>query len=321
FLFKIIKNKIKTVIKDIFIHDIWNIGLIEKPIQMVLEKDFKLKIHWFPKPKKDRFYADPFGIRLKNKNYILFEEFSFKNNRGIISFYQQISNNYTGPQTSISMPFHLSYPFLINHEGKTFCIPESYEANKIIIYKALDFPSKWSKGETLINSIAATDPTIYRYKGKWWLFCSKFSDLPIINLYIFYSDELNGPWIGHPLNPVKSDVISSRPAGTPFIYNGKLIRPAQDCSKTYGSRIVLNEVRKLTETEFEEKVIKVIETERYEKYNKGIHTLSSIGTSTLIDGRRYGFRRDLFKIKLLDHKKATNRFLKNLIKTLFRKNQ
>ena len=62
-------------------------------------------------------------------------------------------------------------------------------------------------------------------------------------------------------------------------------------------------------------MVKVLKIEDYEKNNKGIHTLSSIGNSTLIDGKRFGFRKDLFKIKLLDHKKSTKRLVKSLIRT------
>ena len=42
------------------------------------------------------------------------------------------------------------------------------------------------------------------------------------------------------LAAVKTDVRSARPAGTPFVYQGELYRPAQDCSRTYGGSIVIH---------------------------------------------------------------------------------
>lgn len=141
------------------------------------------------------------------------------------------------------------------------------------------------------------------------------------NLYLYFSNSLFGTWIEHPLNPVKTDVTSSRPAGTPFLFNGKIIRPAQDCSKRYGSRIILNEITKLSKTDFEERKIKIIEMDKKEKYNKGTHTLSSIGEMTLIDGKRYGFRKELFKKVLFEFKISTRDWVLKIIKIFFKKNK
>jgi hypothetical protein len=86
--------------------------------------------------------------------------------------------------------------------------------------------------------------------------------------------------------PVKADISSSRPAGTPLRYDGWLYRPAQDCSKSISrpDRIVLNRVARLTPTEFEEEPAATVEPYANETYADAIHTVSAVGNFTLIDG-------------------------------------
>ncbi len=56
-----------------------------------------------------------------------------------------------------------------------------------------------------------------------------------------------------------SDVRRARSAGWLFDDGGRLIRPSQDCSLAYGYALVFSEVVKMTETEYEERVISRIE--------------------------------------------------------------
>jgi len=54
-----------------------------------------------------------------------------------------------------------------------------------------------------------------------------------------------GEFILHPKNPVKNDLTSSRPAVTMFERDGKIYRPTQNCSNSYGGSIVINCVTEL----------------------------------------------------------------------------
>ncbi len=113
---------------------------------------------------------------------------------------------------------------------------------------------------------------------------------------IWYADDLLGPWRPHDGNPVKTDVRSSRSAGTPFAHEGHLYRPTQDCSRTYGARVVLNRVNKLTPEEFVEEAVREISP--IAPYSDGVHTLSSCGEMTLIDGKRVVIRSPLRAISV-----------------------
>ena len=104
------------------------------------------------------------------------------------------------------------------------------------------------------------------------------------SLFIWHAPDLFGPWIEHAANPVKTDSRSARPGGTPFVVDGVLYRPSQDCSRAYGGRLVINRVDVLTPTAFEERPIRTIEPQPGTPYQAGMHTLSRAGSRTLIDG-------------------------------------
>ena len=102
-----------------------------------------------------------------------------------------------------------------------------------------------------------------------------------------FAPALTGPWVPHQLEPVKIDAASARPGGTPFVRDGVLYRPAQDCSIRYGGRLALNRVDVLDQRRFAETPIRFIEP--VAELPHGMHTLSRAGAATLIDGNRTRF--------------------------------
>ncbi|MFW9880029.1 MAG: hypothetical protein ACFFG0_43700 [Candidatus Thorarchaeota archaeon] len=113
-----------------------------------------------------------------------------------------------------------------------------------------------------MEDTAGIDPTIFRYNGKWWVLYTDADLDNKNNLCDCHAPDFFGPWKKHVLNPLKIDIRSSRPAGTPFIHNGNLYRPAQDCSRIYGGRIIINRINRLSETEFDEEAISVVEPQK-----------------------------------------------------------
>ncbi len=70
---------------------------------------------------------------------------------------------------------------------------------------------------------------------------------------------------------------------------GCLYRPSQDCSRSYGERITLNRVLKLTPEEFEEEQAGSVEPFEDGPYPDGIHTIAGVGEMTVVDGMRKTF--------------------------------
>jgi hypothetical protein len=285
------KNLITKLLQLFFRHEEWNIGIANVPISSFVNAKTLPEIQWLPSRTQGHYVADPFGIVDGNLMVIQCEEFDYWTSRGIISKLagQDVASIVAcGPV--FDMQHHLSYPYLLRHEGEHYCIPESSEARHVKLYKATPTLSRWEEVATLLSNFAAVDSTVVKHNGRWWLFCTNADDGRQDKLFLWHAETLHGPWQPHLCNPVKIDVRSARPAGTPFVHNGNLYRPSQDCSVTYGGRVSLNRVTKLTTTAFEEVVCNTIGPDVDGIYVDGMHTLSQLGEEkTLVDGKLYRF--------------------------------
>ena len=303
FLSKLFYFQIINIFRSLIFIEKWDIGVINKGKKDLFTcgniNDFKIDYFNINGHDKLKFAADPFGIKENGNTVILYEDYDYAKDKAHISYFKiDAENKITEKGISIKESCHLSYPYIIADGKEVYCIPESHQVQQIILYKALDFPQKIIKKTILLENIQAVDPTIIKYNNKFWLMCTDESRNPEVNLFIFFSDNLFGSWSPHKQNPVKCDVRSSRPAGTPFIIDEQLIRPAQDCSKTYGGRIVLNKINKLTEDYFHETEFAIIEPHDDGGYNKGCHTLSIVGDKLFIDGRRNVFKINIKQFKI-----------------------
>lgn len=282
----------------------WNIGVVHAPIERFLDPSFRPEIHWTPAPSSPRFLADPFGVHRGGADLEIFaEEFDYGPNRGWICCFEFNSGRFTPPRTIIDAGVHMSYPFILEHRGRRLCIPECQMGGAVDAWQSAPDGS-WARAGRLIPGATLLDATPVLYEGRWWLFATDATDFPDARLLIWHAPDLLGPWQPHGANPVKCDVRSARPGGTPFFHDGVLYRPAQDSSRSYGSALVINRVLRLTPDEFREEVAVRIPPPRG-TYNDGIHTLSAAGPYTLIDAKRMRLlpdiaaRRIRFKISRL----------------------
>jgi hypothetical protein len=229
--------------------------------------------------------------------WALVEDYDYRTHRGVISALD-LSDWTARPRPAIDAGVHASYPYVFEWDGSFWCVPETYQAKEIRLYRAVDFPDVWEHHATLIKGVAALDSTVIQHDGLWWLFCTDRDAGSNTKLRIWFAPQLTGPWVPHPLNPVKTDVRSSRPAGTPFVSNNTLYRPAQDGSASYGGGITINRVDRLTPTTFAEEVVARIDPPGQGRYRDGLHTISAVGDRIVVDGRRdtfvlAAFRREL----------------------------
>jgi hypothetical protein len=288
---RIAVRTVRVVLRSLFRHDQWNVGWADLPIASFLHSSHSESVQWLKPPRRSEFLADPFGVWRDGRLTILYEHFSYRDTRGSIAAIEPASGSrcaevQIGPRPAV----HLSYPFLVEVEGRLLCIPESHAAREIGLYEIGRFPDRWVKVANLLEGISIVDATIFRHEGTWWLAGSEPDTKGITcELHLWHAAAITGPWHPHAANPVKTDIRSARPGGTPFYDNGVLYRPAQDCSKTYGGRVVINRVVTLTTTAFEETPAAVLEPDPAGRYPAGLHTLSQVGNITLIDGKRLVF--------------------------------
>lgn len=286
FLLRVGRNHLRAV-RRLFLRDYWNIGLINKPVSEVVEGGIDAsEISWLGDPRKGRYRADPFGLRIGGASTILYEDYDYPAQKGTISALTLGSGGaWEDHGRVLELPVHASYPCLFEHEGEIYCVPETYQARATLLFKAVEFPRRWEKVATLIEGFAAVDPTVFRHDGRWWLLCTNNDNHDCAKLYAWHAEHLTGPWRPHPLNPLKCDVRNSRPAGPPFLHEGKLYRPAQDCSRAYGGAVSINLVRELSPAAFEEVTVARLAPDEAGPLPDGLHTLSPLGDRTLVDGK------------------------------------
>jgi hypothetical protein len=240
-------------------------------------------------PPGNMIWADPFPFRKDGRNYIFFEEMAWPAGKGRVRVIEVDENGIkAGPDTVLEREHHLSYPFLFEWEGRLYMIPESFQAERIEVYRCDEFPGRWSHHAVLLEGVNAVDTTLIERDGLWWMFTNidTKGSWNVEELHLFFSDNPFGPWKPHRDNPVVSDVRSSRPAGKLFYRGRKLCRPAQDCSKGYGHAIRIFEVRTLTPECYEEEEVEVIWPGAIEGA-LGIHTLNQHEGLAVIDAKRW----------------------------------
>jgi len=201
-----------------------------------------------------KFVADPFLIKDGDIWNLFFEVYNNDTQQGDLAVATS-KNTWTWnyEKLIIDESFHLSYPYVFQADGEYYLIPESFEANSIRLYKADDFPTKWSFVQTLVEGRDYVDNSIIFYNGKWWLFSSVTSN---DKLYLHYADALTGPWQEHPLSPiVVDDVHKSRPSGRMLVYDGKLYRFTMDINPPVGThQVMVYEITEITPTSYAEQL-------------------------------------------------------------------
>ncbi|HZR69073.1 MAG TPA: hypothetical protein VFB01_08445 [Burkholderiales bacterium] len=237
-------------------------------------------------PPPGRFYADPCVIEHEGEDHVFFEEWRPDLARGVISWMRRDGDRFTPPEPVLERPYHLSYPFVFRAGGDIFMVPETGHANRIEMYRAVEFPQRWEPAQILVDGIAAADATVLEADGGWWMFAvvGEAGVPKCDQLWIFHADAVGGPWRPHVRNPVKIDVRSARPAGSLFRRGGKLIRPTQDCSATYGGALTLCEVTRLTRRDYAEVEVETL-LPGWLPSNLGFHTVSSSRGLEVIDGK------------------------------------
>jgi hypothetical protein len=242
-------------------------------------------------PPPDRFWADPHVLCRDGRYYVFFEELPFRIGRAHISVVEIDAEGRSGPvRRAIEEPYHLSYPFVFEHDGATWMIPESMHNRTVDLYRCVEFPHRWQHEKTLMRGLYACDATLWFKDGKWWMFATVARTRQASSsdeLFIFFADRFDSThWQPHPMNPVISDCRRARPAGALFERAGKLYRPSQNSSWRYGRSININEVLELTETTYRERRVSEI-TPDWHPSVKGVHGLSMEGGITVIDTFHY----------------------------------
>jgi hypothetical protein len=237
-------------------------------------------------PPKDRIWADPFPLERDGRNFVFFEEVPFATGKGRIAVIELGEDgSRSAPVTVLERDYHLSYPFLIEHRGALFMVPESGQNRSVELYRCMRFPDVWRFEKVLLRDRPFADATFHRAGDRWWMFVNSGAEGTELydELHLFYADDLLGEWHAHPANPVKSDVCGARPAGALYVRDGVLHRPAQICAPLYGSGLSISRVQELSPHGYREtEVARILPPP--DQGVLGIHTFNRSGRLSVIDG-------------------------------------
>src|SRR5918992_1064946 len=64
----------------------------------------------------------------------------------------------------------LSYPHVFAWDGAYYMIPECYQPGGARLYRAEEFPHRWTSVATLMERPVLVDSTVFRHDGHWWMF-------------------------------------------------------------------------------------------------------------------------------------------------------
>ena len=276
--------------------DFWQAGIVPAPIATLLDPGAlaaaRERIVWLPDPGPWRYLADPFALRRGDTTHVFVEAFDYRTKHAVIEHHEFGPGlAWRAQHTALARPFHLSYPFIVEHEGEVFMVPESQRHGEIALYRARNFPGDWVRETALLPGVRGAEASLIQHGGRWWMFFTIVGPQARDQreLHLAHAEKLTGPWHLHPLNPILEDRAGARPGGTPFVApNGAVTLPVQDCSRTYGGAIRFLRFTTLTPERIEtEHVAGTLTGDLVsDSHREGLHTLAACGDLTLLDTKR-----------------------------------
>lgn len=275
-----------NVLRKIQYCQYWNIGFCEQtPEELIREKALR-PIKWLKHPYHDRWFADPFVLKVTDSEIIVFvEECLMDNPKGIIC--ELVIDRHTmrlkERYVLLEKETHLSYPAIIRYERKIYVYPENGASGELNIYE-YDADNHLLIKPVCILKEAVADATILRRDNHYYLSATKFPEAQE-KAYIYESDSPFGPFIQISSRPYQSDLHYSRQGGDFFVVQDRLYRPAQDCFVRYGSALHIMETIVNGEKTSEFSVASL--SPQSNRYRLGLHTLNFENGIAVIDG--YGY--------------------------------
>lgn len=197
--------------------------------------------------------ADPFLFEKNGVVFLFYEAYDLIQRRGKIGYSVLKEGKKPSPiNIVIEEPHHLSFPFIFEHNGDIFIMPETCEANNIKLYKAIDFPNKWEMSKTIVDGIFTCDTVIADLSpDKKYLLTSEMYRKNVPN------NNYASCWVKNKLFSIDKefDILDQgtlvaegdygiRNAGNFIRYKNFIYRVGQNCkARLYGRGLVFYEVK------------------------------------------------------------------------------
>jgi hypothetical protein len=237
-----------------------------------------------------RFLADPFVVTREGRTCVFVEDYAFSTSKGRITAFELGESGAQELGVAVEEEFHLSFPFLFEHDGSLFMCPEAAASGQIRLYRCLEFPLKWRLERIAMSGVSAADSMLFPHGGLWWLL-TNLSEAPPVDhsaqLHVFSApDPLAERWEPHPDNPVRNDPAYGRNAGL-LRRGGEIVRVCQvQGFRSYGAGATLMRIVRLDRDAFIEEPICQL-TPDFLPGAHGTHHLHSNGVYSVWDYKRW----------------------------------
>jgi hypothetical protein len=277
--------------------DFWRAGLLPLPIQQVNAASLaaaRERIVWLPEAGPWRYFADPFALQRNGLLHVFVEAYDYRSKHAGIErhAWHLAEQRWLPGRTVLAQPFHLSYPQVFEHGGETFMLPESHQAGELALYRATDASlDHWQHHRVLLAGLPVAEPSLLHHQGRWWLFYTLVGPQrrDMRELHLAHAPALEGPWQPLASNPVREDLRSARPGGSPFLGADGLVHlPVQDCGETYGGALRFLRFTRLEPDDVQLELLpeRLTGDMASPQFTQGLHTLSACGDWTLLDVKR-----------------------------------
>ena len=257
------KKKILNFFLKIYGYDInkWCLAVIDTNF-----KNLKNIKHTLIIPPKNKFWADPFVIKIKKKIIIFFEEYDYTKRKGHICCAELKNKKLINKKIIINKKYHLSYPNVFILNKNYYLIPETHTANNVQIYKSSKFPYKWKLYKTIFKNKSIVDTTFSKILKKNYIFFNeryKNEEANTFNkrlkIYII-NNLLKLNITKHDKNPVILNNFKGRNAGSIFKIEKKFYRPSQinNDNLEYGYALAISEIKKIDQFSYVEQTYKIL---------------------------------------------------------------
>ncbi len=273
-----------------YIHRHWNIA-----IASVSDDLIPSNVKWMKHNYHDRWFADPFIIEENDETLVILVEEFMRNQKKarlarlkVDKFDCVLLEN----ETILELSTHLSFPIFITIDDRTYLYPENGRAGKTDYYEY----GRVLRLEGELSQKPLADAVIKRFGEKYFLFYTVGKECNGNRLIINSSVNPWGPY--EPLQEIVFSENIARRAGNMFVWNKRIISPAQICNNAYGEGVSLQEV-KFVNGRFEIEEVKRIYPSS-QQYPNGLHTFNVFGSKVVLDGYKYKFpflSRIYFKVR------------------------
>jgi hypothetical protein len=237
-------------------------------------------------PPADRDWSEPFALEKNGRYYVFFKEHLRGAPKAHIAMLElEPGGRWSEPVRVLERDYHVSHPFVLEHDGQLYLVPESSKNHAVEAYRCVDFPGRWRLERVLLDGVRLVDATFHRAPERLWMFANGApGDSAVFNdeLYLFHARSLLGEWLPHARNPVRSDVRGARPAGALYWRDGALYRPGKLCVPRYGAGVTLNRVLRLSPQAYAERPVACIVAQDGGAL-LGLHTVNRAGRLTVAD--------------------------------------